>query len=102
GVGGVVWRRGVPAAPPPAPAVSRRPPAFTVSTTVAATAPAAHGIAVAAAGNGGPWYQASGGSVTRLAATDGSVNYTFASVRPALGMAVSGGSLMLLVNGPAS
>jgi hypothetical protein len=85
----------------PAPAISRRPPAFTVSTTVAATAPAPHGIAVAAAGNGGLWYQAPGGSVTRLAATDGSVNYTFSSVRPALGLAVSGGSLLSLVNGPA-
>ena len=39
--------------------------------------------------------------MTRLAATDGSVNYTFASARPALGMAVSGGSLLSLVNGPA-
>jgi hypothetical protein len=72
-----------------------------VSTTVAATAPAAHGIAVAGAGNGGLWYQATGGSVTRLAATDGSVNYTFPSARSALGMAVSGGSLLVLVNGPA-
>src|SRR6185503_20137225 len=62
---------------------------------------AAIGIAVAAAGNGGLWYQATGGSVTRLAATDGSVNYTFPSARPALGMAVSGGSLLVLVNGPA-
>ena len=39
--------------------------------------------------------------MTRLAATDGSVNYTFASARPALGLAVSGGSLLSLVNGPA-
>jgi hypothetical protein len=100
-IGLVMWLQGDSGGSAPAPAVSRRPPAFTVSTTVAATAPAAHGIAVAAAGNGGLWYQAAGGSVTRLAATDGSVNYTFASVRPALGMAVSGGSLMLLVNGPA-
>src|SRR6478736_407543 len=100
-IGVVLWLQGDSGGSAPAPAVSRRPPAFTVSTTVAATAPAAHGIAVAAAGNGGLWYQESGGSVTRLAATDGSVNYTFASVRPALGMAVSGGSLMLLVNGPA-
>src|SRR6478735_6985272 len=87
-IGLVMWLQGDSGGSAPAPAVSRRPPAFTVSTTVA--------------GNGGLWYQASGGSVTRLAATDGSVNYTFASVRPALGMAVSGGSLMLLVNGPAS
>src|SRR6478752_1185686 len=100
-IGLVMWLQGDSGGSAPAPAVSRRPPAFTVSTTVAATAPAAHGIAVAAAGNGGLWYQAAGGSVTRLAATDGSVNYTFASVRPALGMAVAGGSLMLLVNGPA-
>src|SRR6185312_7603544 len=75
--------------------------ALMLPTAVAATAPAAHGIAVAAAGNGGLWYQATGGSVTRLAATDGSVNYTFRSARPALGMAVSGGSLLVLVNGPA-
>ena len=42
-----------------------------------------------------------GGAVTRLAATDGSVNYTFGSARPALGLAVSGGSLLSLVNGSA-
>jgi hypothetical protein len=100
-IGIVRWQQGDSGGPPPAPAVSPRPPAFTVSTTVAATAPAPHGIAVAAAGNGGLWYQATGGSVTRLAATDGSVNYTFGSVRPALGLAVSGGSLLSLVNGPA-
>src|SRR6478609_5824417 len=91
GIGIVMWLQGDSGGSAPAPAVSPRPPAFTVSTTVAATAPAAHGIAVAAAGNGGLWYQATGGSVTRLAATDGSVNYTFPSARPALGMAVSGG-----------
>ena len=56
---------------------------------------------MAAAGNGGLWYQATGGAVTRLAATDGSVNYTFGSARPALGLAVSGGSLLSLVNGSA-
>ena len=95
GIGIVMWLQGDSGGSAPAPAVSRRPPAFTVSTTVAATAPAAHGIAVAAAGNGGLWYQATGGSVTRLAATDGSVNYTFPSARPALGMAVSGGSLLV-------
>jgi hypothetical protein len=101
-IGIVVWLHGSDSgSSPPPPAVSRRPPAFTVSTTVAATAPAPHGIAVAAAGNGGLWYQATGGPVTRLAATDGSVNYTFSSVRPALGLAVSGGSLLSLVNGPA-
>jgi hypothetical protein len=100
-IGIVVWLQGDSGGSPPPPAVSRRPPAFTVSTTVAATAPAAHGIAVAAAGNGGLWYQATGGSVTRLAATDGSINYTFSSIRPALGLAVSGGSLLSLVNGPA-
>lgn len=101
GIGIVMWLQGDSGGSAPAPARSRRPPAFTVSTTVAATAPAAHGIAVAAAGNGGLWYQATGGSVTRLAATDGSVNYAFRSARPALGMAVSGGSLLVLVNGPA-
>ncbi len=100
-IGIVMWQQGDPGGSTPAPAVSRHPPAFTVSTTVAATAPAPNGIAVAAAGNGGLWYQAAGGSVTRLAATDGSVNYTFSSVRPALGLAVSGGSLLSLVNGPA-
>ena len=100
-IGIVRWQQGDSGGPPPAPAVSPRPPAFTVSTTVAATAPAPHGIAVAAAGNGGLWYQATGGSVTRLAATDGSVNYSFGSVRPALGLAVSGRSLLSLVNGPA-
>jgi len=100
-IGVVVWLQGDSGGSPPAPAVSRRPPAFTVSTTVAATAPAANGIAVAAAGNGGLWYQATGGPVTRLAATDGSVNYTFTAVRPALGLAVSGGALLSLVNGPA-
>ena len=100
-IGVVVWLQGDSGGSPPAPAVSRRPPAFTVSTTVAATAPAAHGIAVAAAGNGGLWYQATGGPVTRLAATDGSVNYTFTALRPALGLAVSGGALLSLVNGPA-
>jgi len=100
-IGIVMWLQGDSGGSAPATAVSPRPPAFTVSTTVAATAPAAHGIAVAAAGNGGLWYQATGGSVTRLAATDGSVNYTFPSARPALGMAVSGGSLLVLVNGPA-
>jgi hypothetical protein len=101
GIGIVVWQQGDSGGSPPSPAVSRRPPAFTVSTTVAAAAPAPHGIAVAAAGNGGLWYQSAGGAVTRLAATDGSVNYTFASARPALGLAVSGGSLLSLVNGPA-
>src|SRR3954454_15228281 len=101
GIGIVVWQAAPGGAPPPPPAVSRRPPAFTVSTTVAAAAPAARGIAVAAAGNGGLWYQAAGGAVTRLAATAASVNYTFASARPALGLAVSGGSLLSLVNGPA-
>src|SRR3954447_14584338 len=101
GMGIVVWQQGDSGGPPPSPAVSRRPPAFTVSTTVAAAAPAPHGIAVAAAGNGGLWHQSAGGAVTRLAATDGSVNYTFASARPALGLAVSGGSLLSLVNGPA-
>ena len=100
-IGLVMWLQGDSGGSAPAPAVSRRPPAFTVSTTVAATAPAPHGIAVAAAGNGGLWYQAAGGAVTRLAATDGSVNYTFSSVRPAMGLAVSGGSLLSLVNGPA-
>ncbi len=102
-IGIVMWLHGDSggSAPAPAPAVSRRPPAFTVSTTVAATAPAPHGIAVAAAGNGGLWYQAAGGSVTRLAATDGSVIYTFSAVRPALGLAVSAGTLLSLVNGPA-
>ena len=39
--------------------------------------------------------------MTRLAATDGSVNYSFGSARPALGLAVSGGSLLSLVNGSA-
>src|SRR5437763_1566624 len=34
-------------------------------------------------------------------ATGRSVNYTFPSARPALGRAVSGGSLLVLVNGPA-
>ncbi len=100
-IGIVMWLQGDSGGSPPAPAVSPRPPAFTVSTTVAATAPAPHGIAVAAAGNGGLWYQAKGGSVIRLAATDGSVNYTFGSARPALGLAVSGDSLLSLVNGPA-
>ncbi len=100
-IGIAMWLQGDSGGSAPAPAVSRRPPAFTVSTTVAATAPAPHGIAVAAAGNGGLWYQAAGRSVTRLAATDGSINYTFSSVRPALGLAVSGGSLLSLVNGPA-
>jgi hypothetical protein len=100
-IGIVMWLQGDSGGPTPAPAVSPRPPAFSVSTTVAATAPARKGIAVAAAGNGGLWYQATGGAVTRLASTNGSVNYTFASARPALGLAVSGGSLLLLVNGPA-
>ena len=101
-IGIVVWLQGDSggSAPPP-PAVSRRPPAFTVSTTVAATAPAANGIAVAAAGNGGLWYQATGAAVTRLAASDGSVNYSFETARPALGLAVFGGSLLSLVNSPA-
>jgi hypothetical protein len=99
-IGIVMWLQGDSGGSTPAPAVSPRPPAFTVSTTVAATAPAANGIAIAAAGNGGLWYQATGGAVTRLAATDGAVNYTFASARPALGLAVSGGSLLSLVNGP--
>ena len=89
-IGIVMWLQSDSGGSPPAPAVSPRPPAFTVSTTVAATAPAPNGIAVAAAGNGGLWYQATGGAVTRLAATDGSVNYSFGSARPALGLAVSG------------
>ncbi|HEV8452279.1 MAG TPA: hypothetical protein VGQ45_12670 [Gaiellales bacterium] len=96
-----VWLQGDSGGSPPAPAVSPRPPSFTVSTTVAATAPAPNGIAVAAAGNGGLWYQSTGAAVTRLAATDGSVNYTFDTARPALGLAVSGGSLLSLVNSPA-
>src|SRR3954469_2593199 len=101
GIGIVVWQQGDSGGSPPSPAVSRRAPPFAVSPTAAAAAPAPHGIAVAAAGNGGLWYQSAGGAVTRLAATDGSVNYTFASARPALGLAVSGGSLLSLVNGPA-
>jgi hypothetical protein len=100
-IGVVMWLQSDSGNSAPAPAVSPRPPAFAVSTTVAATAPAANGIAVAAAGNGGLWYQATGGAVTRLTATNGSVNYTFAAARPALGLTVSGGSLLSLVNGPA-
>jgi hypothetical protein len=100
-IGIVMWLQGDSGGSTPAPAVSPRPPAFSVSTTVAATAPARNGIAIAAAGNGGLWYQATGGAVIRLAATNGSINYTFASARPALGLAVSGGSLLSLVNGPA-
>jgi hypothetical protein len=101
-IGIAVWLQGDSGgSTPPRRAVSPRPPAFTVSTTVAATAPAANGIAVAAAGNGGLWYQATGAAVTRLAATDGSVNYSFETARPALGLAVSGGSLLSLVNSPA-
>jgi hypothetical protein len=100
-IGIVMWLQSDPGNSAPTPAVSPRPPAFAVSTTVAATAPAANGIAVAAAGNGGLWYQATGGAVTRLTATNGSVNYTFAAARPALGLTVSGGSLLSLVNGPA-
>src|SRR3954453_10928001 len=97
----VMWQQGDSGGSTPAPAASPRPPAFTVSTTVAATAPAPNGIAVAAAGNGGLWYQAAGGRATRLGATDGSVNYSFPTTRPALGLAVSGDSLLSLVSGPA-
>lgn len=100
-IGIVMWLQSDSGNSAPTPAVSPRPPAFAVSTTVAATAPAPNGIAVAAAGNGGLWYQATGGAVTRLTATNGSVNYTFAAARPALGLTVSGGSLLSLVNGPA-
>src|SRR6478752_695306 len=51
GIGIVMWLQGDSGGSAPAPAASPRPPAFTVSTTVAATAPAAHGIAVVAGGS---------------------------------------------------
>jgi hypothetical protein len=75
---------------------SARPPAFTISTTVTATAAAGPGIAVTPAGNGGLWYQTAGGRLTRLASADGSINYQFPTRRPALGLAVSGPALLVL------
>ncbi|HEY0386815.1 MAG TPA: hypothetical protein VGC71_00085 [Gaiellales bacterium] len=80
---------------------SAPPPAFTVSTTVTAHAAAPSGIAVAGAGNGGLWYQAAGGALTRLASTDGHVSYRFSTGSPALGLAVSGDSLLTVTNTPA-
>jgi len=82
------------AATHPVRTVSRRPPAFTVSTAVRARARADGGLAVAPAGNGGLWYQAAGHALTRLAAADGSVNYRFPAPRAALGLAVAGQSLL--------
>jgi hypothetical protein len=78
---------------------SARPPAFTISTTVTATAPAGPGIAVTPAGNGGLWYETAGGRLTRLASADGSINYQFPTHQPALGLAVSGSSLLVLSEG---
>ena len=78
---------------------SARPPAFTISTTVTATAPAGPGIAVTPAGNGGLWYQTAGGRLTRLASADGSINYQFPTRQPALGLAVSGSALLVLSEG---
>ena len=77
--------------------VSASPPDILISTGVRASAPDPSGIAVAAAANGGLWYQTRAGKLTRLASDDGSVNYAFRTGRPALGLAVSGDSVLTVV-----
>jgi hypothetical protein len=75
-------------------ASSPPPPAFTISTAVTARARSAPGMAVAAAANGGLWYQRPGGLLTRVAAGDGTVNYAFPASPDAAALAVSGRSLL--------
>ncbi len=82
------------AAPRRARTASAPPPAFTVSTAVRTRARAGSGIAVTPAGNGGLWYQPAGGDLTRLASSDGSINYRFPTPRPALGLAVAGQAVL--------
>ena len=83
-------------APPPATPATHPPPAFTISTAVSARAPAAPGMAVAAAGNGGLWYQRPDGLLTRLAADNGAINYAFTDGAPAAALAVAGRSLLVV------
>ena len=84
------------AAPSLAAAQPAPPPDFTVTPGVHAHVHSGPGIAVAAAGNGGIWYQAPGSDLTRLTANDGAVNYRFASPRPALALGVSGNQVVTL------
>ena len=81
---------------PPAPPVAHPPPAFTIATAVSARAPAAPGMAVAAAANGGLWYQRPNGLLTRLAADNGAINYAFTDGLPAAALAVAGRSLLVV------
>ena len=86
---------GTPAPPPTTPA-THPPPAFTISTAVTARSPAAPGMAVAAAANGGLWYQRPDGLLTRLAADSGAINYAFTDGAPAAALAVAGRSLLVV------
>ena len=85
------------ATPPARSAALPPPPSFAISTAVGADAPSSPGIAVAPAGNGGLWYQAPEGALTRLASDDASINYAFDTSRPALALGVSGHLLVALV-----
>jgi hypothetical protein len=53
-------------------------------------------MAVAAAGNGGLWYQRPDGLLTRLAADNGAINYAFTDGAPAAALAVAGRSLLVV------
>jgi hypothetical protein len=81
---------------PPAPPPVHPPPAFTIATAISARAPAAPGMAVAAAANGGLWYQRTNGLLTRLAADNGAINYAFTDGAPAAALAVAGRSLLVV------
>jgi hypothetical protein len=53
-------------------------------------------MAVAAAANGGLWYQRRDGLLTRLAADSGAINYAFTDGAPAAALAVAGRSLLVV------
>jgi hypothetical protein len=100
-IGALIWDQSRASQPSVGAPVSAPPPDIQISTGVRAGAPDPSGIAVAAAANGGLWYQTRAGKLTRLASDDGSVNYAFTTDRPALGLSVSGDSVLTVVGGPA-
>jgi hypothetical protein len=78
-----------------APATSPKPPSFAPSVSVTAHVRSRPGFAATPAKNGGLWYQTQTGNLTRLDDT-GHVAYTFSTKQPALGLAVTGRTLVVL------
>ena len=76
--------------------VSPKPPAFAPSINLARLATTPRAIVATPAADGGLWYQAASGDLTRLTAGTGKIGYALRGTPHVIGMALDGPSVVLL------